>query len=90
MATRPLTMLERSRVLRLFHHPCGLIAKHVAQLVGAVVVLAQMLELKAEHECLIGPDAEGRILHERLDVARSKNKALVLVLELEDILDALA
>src|SRR4029079_10897891 len=60
----------------------------VVQRVGTVIVLAEVLELEAQHQGAIGPDLQRRVLHEGLDVARRQHEALVLVLDLEDILDA--
>src|SRR5262247_1597837 len=65
------------------------VPEHVAQDVGLVVELAQMLELEAQHQGAVGPQIEGEIFDKGFDVAGGQNEALVGVLELELILDAL-
>src|SRR5262245_10485804 len=53
------------------------VAEVVAQSVGAVAVLTEMLELEAQHQSAVRPDIEGRVLDEGLDVARGQHEAFV-------------
>ena len=81
--------MERRGVERCLWRSHIRVAEHVVKHVGLVVEAAQMLEFEAQHHRTVGPDIERDVLHERLDVADRQGEALVLVLDLQDVLDAL-